>query len=151
VHPHWHINISHLNTCGTFYFCASILDGYSRRIVHWDILPEMKEIDIEAIVQRAKELYPQAKPRIISDKGLQFIAKDFTSFVRLSGRAHVRTSPYYPQSHGKLERYHRSLKHECIRPQTPLNLEDAKASHCRVRHGVQRKATAQCDWLHHST
>lgn len=95
-------------------------------IVHWDIRPEMKEIDIEAIVQRGKELYPDARPRIISDNGPQFIAKDFKSFVRLSGMPHVRTSPCYPQSNGKLERYHRSLKHECIRQKTPLNLDDAK-------------------------
>jgi hypothetical protein len=86
----------------------------------------MKELDIEAILQRAKELYPEARPRIISDNGPQFIANDFKAFVRLSGMTHVRTSPYYPQSNGKLERYHKSLKSECIRPKTPLNLEDAK-------------------------
>ena len=44
----------------------------------------------------------------------------------ISGMTHVRTSPYYPQSNGKLERYHKSLKSECIRPKTPLSLEDAK-------------------------
>lgn len=38
---------------------------------------------------------------------------------------HVRTSPYYPQSNGKLERWHQSAKTECIRPQTPQCLEDA--------------------------
>jgi transposase InsO family protein len=38
----------------------------------------------------------------------------------------VRTSPYYPQSNGKLERWHASLKQECIRPRTPLDLEDAR-------------------------
>jgi putative transposase len=126
AHEHWHIDVSHINICGTFYFCATILDGYSRLIVHWDIRPEMKEIDIEAILQLAKERYPDARPRIISDNGPQFIANDFKSFVRLSGMTHVRTSPYYPQSNGKLERYHKSLKSECIRPKTPLSLEDAK-------------------------
>ena len=125
-HEHWHIDVSHLNIRGTFYFCATILDGFSRKVIHWDIRPEMKELDIEAIVQYAKELYPEARPRIISDNGPQFIANDFKSFVRLSGMTHVRTSPYYPQSNGKLERYHKTLKSECIRPKCPLSLEDAK-------------------------
>ena len=39
---------------------------------------------------------------------------------------HVRTSPYYPQSNGKIERWHKSLKGECIRPGTPLSLDDAR-------------------------
>ena len=58
----------------------------------------MTEADIEVILERAKELHPEAKPRIISDNGLQFIAKDFKEFIRISAMTHVRTSPYYPQS-----------------------------------------------------
>ena len=60
------------------------------------------------------------------DNGPQFIAKDFKEFIRISGMSHVRTSPYYPQSNGKIERWHKSLKGECIRPGTPLSLEDAR-------------------------
>ncbi len=56
----------------------------------------------------------------------QFIARDFKEFIRLSGMTHVRTSPYYPQSNGKLERWHKSLKSECIRPGTPLTPEEAR-------------------------
>ena len=78
------------------------------------------------ILQRAKEKYPEAKPRIISDNGPQFIAHDFKEFIRISGMTHVRTSPYYPQSNGKIERWHKSLKQECIRPLTPLTLDDAR-------------------------
>jgi transposase InsO family protein len=126
AHDHWHIDVSYLNIRGTFYFCATILDGFSRKVIHWDIRPEMKELDIEAIVQYAKEQYPEARPRIISDNGPQFIANDFKSFVRLSGMTHVRTSPYYPQSNGKIERYHRTLKSDCIRTKCPLSLEEAK-------------------------
>lgn len=126
AHEHWHIDVSYLNIRGTFYFCATILDGFSRSVVHWDIRPQMKELDIEAILQYAKEKYPDARPRIISDNGPQFIANDFKSFVRLSGMTHVRTSPFYPQSNGKLERYHKTLKSDCIRPKTPLSLEEAK-------------------------
>ena len=44
----------------------------------------------------------------------------------MSGMTHVRTSPYYPQSNGKIERWHGSLKQECIRPKTPLDLADAR-------------------------
>jgi putative transposase len=102
------------------------LDGYSRSIVHWDLRESMKEAEIEMILQRAKEKYPEAKPRIISDNGPQFIARDFKEFIRISGMTHVRTSPFYPQSNGKLERWHKSLKSECIRPLTPLTLEDAR-------------------------
>jgi transposase InsO family protein len=86
----------------------------------------MTEADIEIILERAKELQPEARPRIISDNGPQFIAKDFKEFIRISGMTHVRTSPYYPQSNGKIERWHKSLKGECIRPGTPLSLEDAR-------------------------
>ena len=105
---------------------ATVIDGYSRYVVHWEIREQMKEIDIEAILQRAKEKFPLARPRIVTDNGPQFVSKDFKQFVRISGMTHVRTSPYYPHSNGKIERYHRTIKHDCIRAKTPLSLEDAR-------------------------
>lgn len=125
-HEHWHVDVSYINICGTFYYLCSVLDGCSRYIVHWDIRESMTEADIEIILERAKETFPAARPRIISDNGPQFIAKDFKEFIRISGMTHVRTSPYYPQSNGKIERWHKSLKTECIRPGTPLSLDDAR-------------------------
>ena len=86
----------------------------------------MTEADVETIIQRARERFPDARPRIISDNGPQFIAKDFKEFIRICGMTHVRTSPYYPQSNGKIERWHKTLKGECIRVKTPLSLEDAR-------------------------
>ena len=126
AHEHWHIDISYINICGTFYYLLSILDGYSRFIVHWEIRESMTEADVEIILQRARENYPEESPRIISDNGPQFIARDFKEFIRISGMTHVRTSPYYPQSNGKIERWHQSLKRECIRPKTPIDFDDAK-------------------------
>jgi len=126
AHEHWHIDISHINICGTFYYMCSVLDGFSRYIVHWEIREAMKESDVEIILQRAKEKFPKANPRIISDNGPQFIAKDFKEFIKVSGMTHVKTSPYYPQSNGKLERYHRTIKSTCIRVNTPLSLGDAQ-------------------------
>ncbi len=126
AHEHWHIDISYINICGTFYYLCSILDGFSRYIVHWEIRESMTETDVEIILQRAREKFPDAKPRIISDNGPQFISKDFKEFIRISGMTHVKTSPYYPQSNGKLERYHRTIKGTCIRVNTPLSLTDAQ-------------------------
>ena len=126
AHEHWHIDISYMNISGTFYYLCSILDGFSRYIVHWEIREQMTEMDVEIILQRAREYFPDARPRIISDNGPQFIAKDFKDFIRISGMTHVKTSPYYPQSNGKLERYHKTIKSTCIRPKTPLTLEDAR-------------------------
>ena len=125
-HQHWHTDISYINICGTFYYLCSILDGCSRYIVHWEIREAMKETDVEIILQRAHEKYPDKKPRIISDNGPQFVARDFKAFIKEKGMTHVRTSSFYPQSNGKLERWHQSLKRECIRPKTPLSLEDAR-------------------------
>ena len=125
-HQHWHVDVSYINLSGTFYYLCSVLDGCSRFLLHWDLRESMKEADIEMILERAKEKYPEARPRIISDNGPQFIARDFKEFIRISGMTHVRTSPFYPQSNGKIERWHKSLKQECIRPLTPLTLEDAR-------------------------
>ena len=125
AHEHWHIDISYINIHGTFYYLTTILDGYSRYIVHWEIRRSMTEQDELVVLQRAKEKFPNETPRIISDNGSQFLAKDFKEFIRICGMTHVRTSPYYPQSNGKLERFHGSIKGECIRPGTPISLEDA--------------------------
>jgi transposase InsO family protein len=125
-HEHWHVDVSYLNICGTFYYLCSLLDGCSRYIVHWEIREQMTETDVEIILQRAKEKFPDARPRIISDNGPQFIARDFKEFIRISGMTHVKTSPFYPQSNGKLERFHGTIKEECIRPGVPLSLDDAR-------------------------
>jgi len=125
-HEHWHIDVSYINIASTFYYLCSVLDGYSRAIVHWEIRESMKESEVEIILQRAREKFPEASPRIISDNGPQFLAKDFKEYIRLAGMTHVKTSPYYPQSNGKIERWHKSIKSECIRQGTPLSKEDAQ-------------------------
>jgi putative transposase len=94
-HEHWHVDVSYINVGGTFYYLCSVLDGYSRSIVHWEMRESMKEAEIEILLQRAREKFPEARPQIISDNGPQFIARDFKEFIRLCGMTHVRTSPYY--------------------------------------------------------
>jgi len=125
-HEHWHVDISYVNICSTFYYLCSVLDGCSRYLVHWELRESMRERDVEIVLQRAREAFPLATPRIITDNGPQFVAKDFKEYIRLCGMTHVRTSPYYPQSNGKIERWHKTLKSDCIRPGVPLSLEHAR-------------------------
>ena len=103
-HEHWHVDVSYINISGTFFYLCSLVDG-SRAIVHWELRETMTEADVEIILQRGLEKYPHAKARIISDNGPQFIARDFKECIRIAGLTHVRTSPSYPQSNGKIERW----------------------------------------------
>jgi len=125
-HQHGHVDISSLNLAGTFYYLGSVLDGYSRYLVHGEIRESMTEAEVEIILPRAQERFPQASPRIISDNGPQFMARDFKEFIRLGGMTQVRTSPFYPPSNGKIERWHQSLKTEGVRPGGPLSIDDAR-------------------------
>ena len=86
----------------------------------------MEEYQVELTIQRALEKFPGNSPRIISDNGSQFISGDFRKFLREVGLDHVRTSVRYPQSNGKIERFHRTLKEECLSKQCLIDLEDAR-------------------------
>jgi len=108
---------------GTSYYPLSVPGGFRRHIVHGEMRTSMSEADVESAPQRAREEFPIARPRLISDNGPQFLAKEF---ICLSGMTHLRTSPYYPRSNGKQERWHTTLKRECVWPGTLLRLEDAR-------------------------
>lgn len=125
-HQHWHTDMAYINVAGTFYYLCTVLDGASRAVVHHEIRDRMTETDVECILQRAREKYPEQRPRLISDNGPQFIARDFKEFIRLTGMTHVRISPGYPQSNGKIERWHKTLKTDAIRVTPPTSLDDAR-------------------------
>ncbi len=125
-HEHWHVDVTYLNIAGTFYHLCALLDGYRRVLVHWEIRARMTERDVETILQRAREQYPEATPRIISDNGPQCIAKDFKEDIRIAGMTHVSTSPYYPPSNGKIERWNQTVKVTTVRPNAPGSLDEAR-------------------------
>lgn len=125
-HQHWHTDIKYVNFKGTFLFLISVIDGYSRYIVHHELRMSMQEFDVQLTIQRALEKFPNVKPRIISDNGSQFISKDFHDYIRFVGLQHIRTSIAYPQSNGKIESYHKTIKTECLQKQSFINLEDAR-------------------------
>ena len=109
-----------------FYYFISIMDGYSRKILDWALCENMEGINIELLVARVKEKYPEAKARIIHDNGKQFISRDFKSLVSLLELYETASRICHPQSNGKLERFHSTLKTEHVRKTPYFSYEDAK-------------------------
>jgi transposase InsO family protein len=127
AHSQWHIDITYIKIKGMFYYLILVLDGYSRYIVGWSLRKQMTEQDVEIALQKARENFPGVKPRIISDNGSQFISKEFKQFIVQVGMSHTTTSPYYPQSNGKLERCNRTIK-EYLQTMYIVDFEDG----CRL-------------------
>ncbi len=125
-HKQWHTHIKYVNFRGTFLFLISVIDGYSRYIVHHELRLSMEKHDVEITVQRALEKYPAEKPRLISDYGSQYILKDFAPFFRDAGLQHTRTSIAHPQANGKIEKFHETLSPEFLRKKSLIDLEDAR-------------------------
>jgi len=149
-HEHWHIDVSCLNICGTFYYLRSVLDGYSRYIVHWEIRESMTEADAGTILPRAHEPLPEARPRIISENGPQFVARDFKTFVRLYGMTPVRTSSFYPPK----QRQDRELAQDA-QPGMHSSGNTAQpgrgATHCcSLCPTLHRCTSARWNWLPHT-
>lgn len=147
-HRHWHIDVAYINISGTFYYLCMVLDGYSRYLVSWDLKAQMTESEIEIILERGRELFPEVTPRIISDNGPQFVSRDFKEFIRQSSMTHVRTSPFYPQSNGKLEALNKTAKREVIRPCQPRSYEEAKEQISRwVQHYNEVRLHSSIDYI----
>lgn len=125
-HKHWHTDIKYLNFNGTLLFLISVLDGYSRYVLHHEVRHYMAGYDVQLTVQKAKEKYPSAKPGLITDNGAQYISKEFKAFIKNIEVTHIKTSVAYPQSNGKIERFHRTISQECLRTKSPITLEDFK-------------------------
>jgi transposase InsO family protein len=132
-HEQWHTDIAYLNILGTHYFFIGVLDGYSRSIVHHEVRTDMTTGDVEIVVERALEtLLPEQRPphqplpRLITDNGSQYVSADFRAYLRERDISHSRTRVRHPQSNGKMERFHKSLKRECVRVEPMNNLAEAR-------------------------
>jgi transposase InsO family protein len=126
VHEQWHIDFSYIKIQGSFYYFLGILDGYSRKMLNWRLCQNMEGLNAEILVVETKELYPDAKDvRLISDNGSQFLSKDFQELIAFLEFGHTLASANHPQSNGKLERFHRTLKSEHVRRSAYLDYHDA--------------------------
>lgn len=124
-HHHWHTDIAYIKIQGVFYFLIMMLDGYSRFVLDWELMPDMLGSSVESFVQRVKEKYPHVKPRLINDNGSQFISLDFKRLLEKLEIQQVFTRRNHPQTNGKIERLNGTVKSEAIRPNAPQSFQEA--------------------------
>lgn len=105
----WHTDLMYLRIQDTWYFLVTVLDAYSRYVVHWDLLTTMTAAAVRVVVQDALKK-TGASPELVTDNGSQFKAKDFKELVRDFELEHIRIRTYHPESNGKVERFHRSTR-----------------------------------------
>lgn len=97
---------------GNYYLCT-ILDDYSRFIIAWELKENMKAEDARSTVDKAvffSGLSENQMPKLLSDNGSCFIANDFRGYLKDMGIKQINGAPCHPQTQGKIERYHRTMK-----------------------------------------
>ena len=96
-----------------WYYLSSIMDDYSRFIIHHELCSTMKTPDVARNVEVALEktgLKKGQRPKILSDNGSCYVSQDIKAFMKDKGITQVHGAPMHPQTQGKIERYHRSMK-----------------------------------------
>jgi len=114
INQMWQTDFTYMKIIGWgWYYLATILDDYSRYIVTWELCTSMRSEDVERIIDKALDITGLSinnRPRLLSDNGSCYISNDLKAFMDDRGMTHVRGKPLHPQTQGKIERYHRSMK-----------------------------------------
>jgi len=114
IHQQWQMDFTYLKVVDWgWYFLGTILDDYSRYIVAWELSLEMTAVDSEQVVDKALRitgLKKENRPRLLSDNGPCFRSADFKKYLKSKEMGQVFGAPYHPQTQGKIERYHRTMK-----------------------------------------
>lgn len=111
VRPHerWHTDLMYLRIGDAWYFLVTVLDAYSRYVVHWELLTTMTASDVRLVIQQALEI-TGAQPKLVTDNGSQFTAAEFKDLMRRFSIEHIQIRTYHPESNGLIERFHRSTR-----------------------------------------
>ena len=136
VNELWQTDFTYLSvvTWG-WYYLSTVLDDFSRYIIAWQLSTTMKAEDvIETLdVARASTGVDRVpvihRPRLLSDNGPCYLSRDLGTYLETHGMTHTRGAPYHPQTQGKIERYHRSMKNvvKLEHHYSPWELEQAIA------------------------
>ena len=110
----WHVDLMYLWVRGRWYFLVSVLDSYSRFIVHCELALSMRAQEMAEIIATALEKVPGKKPRIVRDNGSQFVSKEWREVIRHFELEEIPIRVRHPESNGRIERYHRSVREEAF-------------------------------------
>ena len=117
----WQTDFTYLKVLGWgWFYLSTILDDYSRYIIAWKLCTTMKAGDVTATLDLALKASGcdratvVAKPRLLSDNGSSYIAGELADYIKDKGMQHVRGAPYHPQTQGKIERWHQTMKNRVL-------------------------------------
>jgi len=115
----WGTDCCHLKVAyWGWYYLESVMDDFSRFILGWDLKTDMTGGSLEDVVQQAVDFTGMTdvpiedRTVLLSDNGAGYLSQQFNQYLRLVGIRHITASPFHPQTNGKIERYHRTLKGE---------------------------------------
>ena len=121
INQQWQTDFTYLKIIGWgWMYLSTILDDYSRYVVAWKLCTSMTSRDVAETLQLALQASgcDQAdvvqKPRLLSDNGSSYISSDLADWLEDNGMSHVRGAPYHPQTQGKIERWHQTLKNRIL-------------------------------------
>jgi len=113
----WATDCAHLRIIGWgWYYLVTVMDDFSRFILAWELKSDMAAGSLIDVVQRAVDLTDMSdvpvedRTVLLSDNGPGYLSRQFGEYLRLAGIRHIVASPYHPQTNGKIERYHRTIK-----------------------------------------
>jgi transposase InsO family protein len=117
----WQTDFTYLKVIGWgWFYLSTILDDYSRYIIAWKLCTTMKAEDVTDTLELAMKASgcDQAtvihKPRLLSDNGSSYVAADLADYIEAKGMEHIRGAPYHPQTQGKIERWHQTMKNRVL-------------------------------------
>jgi len=118
-HQMWATDASYFRVVGWgYYYLVTVMDDYSRFILAWKLQKDMSANSLIEVIQEAvdttgmTEVPVEDRTRLLSDNGAGYVSRSFRDYLHLVGIRHILAAPYHPQTNGKLERYHQSIKRE---------------------------------------